>query len=215
MQARQLLYSGFKRLFDLLLSLVALIFLAPLFSAIALAIKLDSKGPIVFRQTRIGRGGKEFTCYKFRSMVHNADQSAYERFLKEVMHSDSDSAKDQPFRLKNGQDDPRITRVGRWLRNTSLDELPQLFNVLKGEMSIVGPRPDMPLSVEGYTDFESQRLQVLPGITGLWQVSGRADTTVRQMFELDAKYVTECSLWMDLKILLKTIPVVISRKGAG
>lgn len=218
-QARRRVYIVIKRIFDLVSSIVALVVLAPLFLVIAVMIRLDSPGPAFFCQPRIGRGGKPFTCYKFRSMLHNADQTVYEQFLKEVMYNGSDvsygDSKDVPFRLKAGWMDTRITRVGRWLRITSLDELPQLFNVLRGEMSIVGPRPDVPLSVEGYTEFERIRLEVLPGITGLWQVSGRANLTVRQMFEMDVRYVDQQSLWLDLKIFLKTIPVVISRKGAS
>jgi len=212
------IYPLIKRLFDFMVSLVALILLSPILILIAVVIRLDSPGPSIFRQTRIGKGGKPFTCYKLRTMTDNADQTVYEQFIKDVMHSESSSntdSKDVPFRMKTGWNDPRITRVGRFLRVTSLDELPQLFNVLKGDMSLVGPRPDMPLSVEGYTESERRRLEVLPGITGLWQTSGRADLTVRQMFELDVRYVDQRSLWLDLKIFLKTIPVVIGRKGAG
>lgn len=210
-------YRVVKRLLDLVLSLIALPVLSPCFALIGVLIRLDSPGPAIFRQIRVGKGGKEFSCYKFRSMVHNADQTVYERFLKEVMRGDANSekGKDQPFRLKIGSDDPRVTQLGRWLRVTSLDELPQLLNVIKGDMSLVGPRPDVPLSVEAYGPFERQRLEVLPGITGLWQVSGRAGLTVRDMFELDARYVEQCSLWMDLKILLRTIPAVITTKGAA
>jgi lipopolysaccharide/colanic/teichoic acid biosynthesis glycosyltransferase len=208
-----------KRLFDLVFSIVALVVSAPLILVIAVMIRLDSPGPTFFRQPRIGRGGRPFTCYKFRSMEHNADQTVYEQFLKEVMHNGSDGfngdSKDVPFRLKAGWVDNRITRVGGWLRITSLDELPQLFNVLRGEMSIIGPRPDVPLSVEGYTEIEQRRLEVLPGMTGLWQVSGRANLTVRQMFELDVRYVDEISPWLDFQIFIKTIPAVLRRDGAG
>ena len=218
LRTKRRIYPLIKRLFDFVVSLISLILLTPLLILIAIVIRLDSPGPSIFRQTRIGKGDKPFTCYKFRTMTDDADQTVYEQFIKDVMHSEPSSdndSKDVPFRLKTGWNDPRITRVGRFLRVASLDELPQLFNVLKGEMSLVGPRPDMPLSVEGYTKDERRRLEVLPGITGLWQISGRADLTVRQMFELDARYVNQQSLWLDLKIFLKTIPVVISRKGAG
>ena len=218
LRTKRRIYPLIKRLFDFVVSLISLILLTPLLILIAIVIRLDSPGPSIFRQTRIGKGNKPFTCYKFRTMTDDADQTVYEQFIKDVMHRDPSSgndSKDVPFRLKTGWNDPRITRVGRFLRVASLDELPQLFNVLKGEMSLVGPRPDMPLSVEGYTKDERRRLEVLPGITGLWQTSGRADLTVRQMFELDARYVDQQSLWLDLKIFLKTIPVVISRKGAG
>jgi lipopolysaccharide/colanic/teichoic acid biosynthesis glycosyltransferase len=212
------IYPLIKRLFDLVVSLVTFILLSPLLILISVVIKLDSPGPSLFRQTRIGKGGKPFTCYKFRTMVDNADQTIYEQFIKEVMHNEPNSdkdSKDVPFRMKIGWKDSRITRIGRFLRVTSIDELPQLFNVLKGEMSIVGPRPEVPLAVEGYTEYERRRLEVLPGITGLWQISGRSNLTVRQMFVLDVSYVDHRSLWLDLKIFLKTIPVVIARKGTG
>jgi lipopolysaccharide/colanic/teichoic acid biosynthesis glycosyltransferase len=218
-KARLRVYMVIKRLFDRVFSIAALVVLVPLFLVIAVMIRVDSPGPIFFCQPRIGKGGKPFKCYKFRSMVHNADQTVYEQFLKEVMHNGSDvskgDSKDVPFRLKAGWVDNRITRVGHWLRITSMDELPQLFNVIKSEMSIIGPRPDVPLSVEGYTEIERRRLEVLPGITGLWQVSGRANLTVRQMFELDARYVEEQSLWLDFQILMKTFPAVLRRDGAG
>jgi lipopolysaccharide/colanic/teichoic acid biosynthesis glycosyltransferase len=211
------MYTCLKRLMDLLVSLAATIILLPVFIIIAIAIKIDSPGPVFFKQTRIGKGGKPFICYKFRSMVHNADQSVYEEFLKDVMHGDADGPKGEgvSFQLKSGWVDPRITKVGRLLRKTSMDEFAQMINVFKGDMSWVGPRPDMPLSVAGYTDFERKRLDVLPGISGLWQISGRASLTLRQMFELDAKYVDECSLWLDIVILFKTIPAVIRRDGAA
>lgn len=217
MPKHQRLYPVVKRLFDLVLGLIAVIVLAPVFLVIALLIKLDSEGPVLFRQVRVGKNGKEFVCYKFRSMVHNADQSAFEQFVKQAMKGNPDSPKgmNQPFRLKTDWHDPRITRVGRVLRRTTLDELPQLFNVIKGEMSLVGPRPDVPASVEEYTAFERKRLEVLPGMAGLWVASGRANLTVRDMFKLDAKYVDQCSFWTDLKILLKTIPAVIRGEGAG
>lgn len=210
-------YDIIKRLMDYSLSLLIVIILGPFFLLIAILIKIDTTGPVIFSQIRIGRQGKPFVCFKFRSMVHGADQSVYEQFLMDVMHGSSDGPKgqDQNFKLKTGAVDQRVTKVGRWLRVTSMDELPQLFNVLKGDMSLVGPRPDMPLSVQGYSDFERKRLAVVPGITGLWQVSGRANLTVRQMFELDSQYVDSRSLLMDLTILIKTFPAVLRRDGAA
>lgn len=210
------LYTVTKRLVDLAISLCALVVLSPVFLLIAVAIKLDSAGPVFFRQVRIGQHGAKFTCYKFRSMVQNADQKVYEDFIKQAMRANSNAPKGSgcPFRLKQNQIDSRITRVGAFLRRTSLDELPQLVNVLKGDMSLVGPRPDVPASVEEYSAFEGRRLQVLPGITGLWQVSGRANLTVRDMFELDSEYVEKCSLGVDLQILMKTIPAIIKMDGA-
>jgi len=205
-----------KRLMDVALSLVALIILIPFFFLVALAIKTDSLGSVIFHQIRIGKNGKPFVCYKFRSMFENADQSVYTQFLKEVMHNnDEQKGLNHSFRVKNGKADSRVTRLGRIIRSTSIDELPQLINVLTGDMSLVGPRPDMPLSVDGYSEFERKRLLVKPGMTGLWQVSGRARLTVRQMFELDNRYVDNFSIWLDIKILLNTLPAVIRRDGAA
>ncbi len=212
----QMMYAAVKRVFDVILSVMILVVLSPLFLIIAAAIKIDSLGPAFFRQTRIGKGGKPFICYKFRSMTHNADQKVYEDFIKQAMKGESGSprGKGQPFLLKQGRNDPRVTRVGRVLRQISFDELPQFFNVVKGDMSLVGPRPDVPASVEEYTAFEQRRLEVIPGITGLWQVSGRASLTLGEMFALDAQYVDQRSLWLDFIILLKTVPAVVRGHGA-
>lgn len=171
---------------------------------IALAIKLDSPGPVLFRQTRIGKGGKPFTLYKFRSMVDGAD-----RQQEALRRATGRSA--LLFKLR---DDPRVTRVGRFLRRTSLDELPQFFNVLKGEMSVVGPRPPVPEEVAEYQDWHLQRLLVTPGLTGLWQVNGRSDLTFDEMVRLDLYYVENWSPWLDLKVILRTVPVVLTGRGA-
>ena len=193
-----------KRSMDLAIATTVLVLAAPLMLLIALAIKLDSPGPVLFRQTRIGKGGKPFTLYKFRSMVDGAD-----RQQEALRRATGRSA--LLFKLR---DDPRVTRVGRFLRRTSLDELPQFFNVLKGEMSVVGPRPPVPEEVAEYQDWHLQRLLVTPGLTGLWQVNGRSDLTFDEMVRLDLYYVENWSPWLDLKVILRTVPVVLTGRGA-
>jgi exopolysaccharide biosynthesis polyprenyl glycosylphosphotransferase len=198
-------HSAIKRGFDLVLStLVLFIALIPM-GLIALAIKRAGGGPILYRQTRIGRHQVPFTLYKFRCMTIDADQRRDELLR---------SASGQDSRLFKLPDDPRITGVGRVLRRWSLDELPQVFNVLMGEMSLVGPRPQMPEEVAGYEDWHFQRLLVSPGITGLWQVNGRSDLTFDEMVRLDLYYAEHWSLWLDAKILLRTIPTVLRGRGA-
>lgn len=194
----------FKRLMDLLVAGTALLILAPLMLLIALAIRLDSSGPIFFRQQRVGRGGKLFTVYKFRSMIENAEEvRPYLDALNEV--------EGPMFKMK---EDPRRTRVGRILRRTSLDELPQLINVLRGEMSLVGPRPALPSEVAQYQEWHKKRLEVSPGITGLWQVSGRNRLTFDEMVLLDIYYVENWSPLLDLRIMFKTVPTVLIGEGA-
>jgi len=171
---------------------------------IALAIKLDSPGPILFRQVRVGKGGRHFILYKFRSMVDGAEQQ--QPVLQEVYGRSA-----LLFKLR---DDPRVTRVGRFLRRTSLDELPQFFNVLKGEMSVVGPRPPVPAEVAEYQDWHLQRLMVTPGLTGLWQVNGRSDLSFDEMVRLDLYYAEHWSPWLDIKLMLRTVPVVLTGRGA-
>lgn len=199
-----------KRIFDLLTATIALVLLLPIFLLLAILIKFDSEGPAFYTQKRLGKGGRYFNFYKFRSMFKDADKIISREFRKEY-------ADGFLFKLQN---DPRTTKVGKFLRRYSLDELPQLFNVLKGEMSLVGPRP-LPTadieyleSKENYNFWASQRINVLPGITGLWQVSGRSNLTFEEMTELDIYYVEKWSLWLDIKILLKTLPMVLSGKGA-
>ncbi|MBC8161082.1 MAG: sugar transferase [Roseiflexaceae bacterium] len=193
-----------KRVIDLALVLLASPIIL-LFSALcAIAIRRDSDGPIVFEQTRVGKGGRQFTCYKFRTMVPNAEA------LKAELAGQNEA--DGPiFKIKN---DPRLTRVGRWLRRTSLDELPQFWNVLKGDMSIVGPRPPTPAEVASYEPWHRRRLEVTPGLTGLWQVLGRSDTPFDEMVRLDIYYAENWSPAMDLRIILQTVPVVLTAKGA-
>lgn len=193
-----------KRAFDLAASLILLVLAVPLWLLIALAIKLDSQGPVLFRQVRLGKGGKPFIAYKFRSMKVGAEE--------EIARLSALNEADGPiFKMKR---DPRHTRVGRLLRRSSLDELPQLLNVIRGEMSLVGPRPPLPSEVEQYEPWHRKRLEVAPGMTGLWQVSGRSELPFDEMVLLDVYYVENWSLALDFTILLRTIPAVISGSGA-
>ncbi|MBI4317967.1 MAG: sugar transferase [Chloroflexi bacterium] len=193
-----------KRLFEASLVGAAMIALAPLFLVVAMAIKLDSPGPAIYRQTRVGRGGKSFQIYKFRSMRPNAEQ-----LLPELMEFNEVAG--PLFKLRN---DPRVTRVGKLIRRLSIDEFPQLFNVLQGTMCLVGPRPPLPWEVEQYEEWQLRRLEAKPGITGLWQISGRSDLSFSDMVNLDLYYIDNWSLGLDLTILLRTIPTVLSAKGA-
>ena len=193
-----------KRIFDIAGAFVLIVLSAPVFLWSALAIKLHDGGPVLFRQTRIGQNGREFPCLKFRSMVPDA-----ERRLSEL-HEDSGYTTGL-FKMKQ---DPRITRPGRWLRRYSLDELPQLFNVLYGDMSLVGPRPPLPSEVAHYTDDTRRRLRVRPGMTGLWQVSGRSDLSWSEAVRLDLYYVDNWSMLQDLNILAKTLGAVMGSRGA-
>lgn len=193
-----------KRAADIILSILGIIIISPILLIVALLIKLDSKGHVFIHQKRVGKNGAPFHMHKFRSMVNNAEE------LKEQLEKYNEA--DGPaFKMKN---DPRITRVGRFIRKFSIDELPQLFNVLKGEMSLIGPRPPLPNEVEQYTDFQWRRLDIRPGITGLWQVSGRSDITFDEWVKLDLYYIEKWSISLELKILLKTIPVVLKGEGA-
>jgi exopolysaccharide biosynthesis polyprenyl glycosylphosphotransferase len=193
-----------KRLFDLVLGTALLVLLAPLFPLIALAIRLDSPGPVLFRQQRVGENGALFGMWKFRTMVRDA-----EALTPQVLQRTPDGQL-----LHKRQDDPRVTRVGRFLRRHSLDELPQLINVLKGEMSLVGPRPELPWMVEHYADWQRKRFAAPPGLTGWWQVSGRSERPMHLHVEDDLYYIQNYSLWLDLRILWRTIGVVISGQGA-
>jgi exopolysaccharide biosynthesis polyprenyl glycosylphosphotransferase len=209
-------YRIMKRCFDIVGSALGVLLTAPLLLLIAIAIKLTSKGPVFFRQTRIGQGGKPFVFLKFRSMYVNNDHSIHRDYVtrmiagQKVAHDDGTAT--GLYKIHN---DPRITRVGAILRRSSLDEMPQLFNVLKGDMSLIGPRPPVPYEVERYSPWHRRRLtEAKPGITGLWQVSGRSRTTFDEMVRLDLQYVLRWSLWLDLKILLKTPLAVVSGNGA-
>ena len=193
-----------KRAFDVVASLIILVVLAPLFAAIAVAIRLESRGPVLFRQRRVGQNGREFWLYKFRSMCVDAEARSHE--LKQ--HNEMDGP---AFKMRG---DPRVTRVGRLLRRTSLDEFPQFWNVLRGEMSVVGPRPPLPSEVKLYKRWQRRRLSVRPGITCIWQISGRSELDFAQWMALDLEYIDNWSLWGDIKIVLQTIPAVLWGKGA-
>ena len=205
-----------KRIMDVTVSLFALVFLAPLFLMIAAAIKATSKGPIFFRQRRIGQHGKSFVFLKFRSMQVNNEAAIHKQYVQKLIAGKADK---QPSK-GNGEGfyklskDPRVTRVGAFLRKTSMDELPQFMNVLKGEMSLVGPRPPIPYEVEAYDVWHHQRLLEKPGITGLWQVSGRSRVTFDEMVRLDLRYARSWSPWEDIKILLRTPRAVVIGDGA-
>ena len=196
--------SGLKRVADLVLAAVGLLLLAPLFVLVALLIKLDSPGPVFYRQQRVGKNGRRFWMLKFRSMRPDAD-----RLLAELRARNEASG--PLFKMRT---DPRVTRIGRLLRRYSIDELPQLLNVLKGEMSLIGPRPPLPTEVDKYEDWQFGRLRATPGLTGLWQVSGRSEVPFQDMVRLDLHYIRNWSLGMDIEILLRTIPAILTSRGA-
>lgn len=243
------MYTKIKRAFDLLASASLLVLLLPLFVLIGVCIRLDSDGPVFFRQTRVSRnrrtcrerrvlsspaagiserraardrrlqdiGGRPFTIYKFRTMYHNCDSEMHRRYMEGLIRNHpvdaeaADGSKECLFKLHR---DPRVTRVGRLLRKLSLDELPQLINVLYGDMSLVGPRPELPYAVLLYQEWHRRRLQVLPGITGWWQVKGRSRVSFDEAVQMDIYYAEHCSLLLDLKILLLTPWAVLSGRGA-
>jgi lipopolysaccharide/colanic/teichoic acid biosynthesis glycosyltransferase len=213
--SRRQTYEVLKRLVDASLAVALLVLLAPVLVVCALLVALDSPGPVLYRQERVGEGGRRFAFLKFRSMHVNVDSqvhAAYTRdFIAGTAARRSDGEK-QLFKLLN---DPRVTRVGYWLRRFSLDELPQLWNVVRGDMSLVGPRPPVPYEVEHYLPAHMERLLVKPGITGLWQVSGRNKTTFEEMVALDVEYIRERSLRLDALILLKTVPVALLGRDGG
>jgi exopolysaccharide biosynthesis polyprenyl glycosylphosphotransferase len=194
----------FKRIFDAAFSFAVLIVLSPLLLCIAAMIRVTSPGPVLFRQTRCGLGGRRFMLYKFRSMINNAEQMRAE--LHQLNELDG-----PVFKIS---DDPRITTVGRWLRRFSLDELPQLWNILRGDMSFVGPRPAVPEEVEQYEDWQRRRLRMRPGLTCTWVLEGRNHVDFNRWMQLDLTYIDNWSLWLDFKIFLRTIPIVLSGRGA-
>ena len=205
-----------KRVFDILIAAVLIIALSPLWLLIALFIKFDSKGAILFRQERVGMDGRRFLCYKFRTMQADADEELHrEAYRKNIEGAtEANAGDDEKPVFGKVKDDPRVTRVGRFLRRTSLDELPQFLNVLIGDMSVVGARPPIPYEVEDYDLRHRKRLDMKPGITGLWQVSGRNRLPFEEMVELDLYYIANWSLWLDLKIILLTLPAVLRGDGA-
>jgi exopolysaccharide biosynthesis polyprenyl glycosylphosphotransferase len=196
--------SWVKRATDLILISAGLVLISPLLLAVAIAIKLDSRGPILYRQERVGKNGRPFWMYKFRSMCEDADRRL------EALRARNE-ASGPLFKMR---EDPRVTRVGRFIRRWSLDELPQLFNVLRGEMSLVGPRPPIPSEVDKYEDWQLGRLRAVPGLTGLWQVSGRSEVSFHDMVRLDLHYIRNWSFGLDFEILVRTIPAVLTNRGA-
>lgn len=204
-QNKRYIYRISKRIFDFVASLLGLIILPPLFLIVAIAIKIeDPRGSVFYSQIRLGKKQEPFKMYKFRPMIVDAD-----KHLKELL--DENEVDGAMFKMK---EDPRVTKVGQFIRKYSIDELPQLFNVLLGDMSLVGPRPPLPREVKEYTDYDKQRLSVKPGCTGLWQVSGRNDVGFHEMVELDLKYINRRCFFFDLYVLLKTILVFIKPNGA-
>ncbi|MGW6662154.1 sugar transferase [Peribacillus sp. NPDC055009] len=198
-------YLRMKRLIDIIGSLLGLILLLPIFLIVAILIKIeDPKGPVFFKQVRIGKDETEFQMYKFRSMVTDAEER-----LKDLLTLNEVSG--AMFKMKN---DPRITRIGKFIRKTSIDELPQLWNVLKGDMSLVGPRPPLEREVEEYSSYDKQRLLVTPGCTGLWQVTARNNVGFKEMVELDIQYIRKRTIYFDMKIVLKTVVVLFGSKAA-
>ncbi|PGH73516.1 multidrug MFS transporter [Bacillus thuringiensis] len=194
-----------KRCVDFMGALCGLIILSPVFLMVAILIKYeDPKGPVFFKQIRMGKNGRNFYMYKFRSMVTDA-----EKRLEDLLIQNEVSG--AMFKMK---DDPRVTQIGKFIRRTSIDELPQLINVLKGEMSLVGPRPPLPREVQEYTNYDRQRLMVKPGCTGIWQISGRSSLSFAEMVELDIEYIINRNLILDFKIIIKTVGVMLFDKNA-
>ena len=201
----RLIYSILKRVIDVVGALFGLIILSPILIIVGVLIKLESKGPIIFAQKRVGLNGKEFKMYKFRSMVANAEE------IKEKLKEKNEMSGPM-FKMKN---DPRITKVGKFIRKTSIDELPQLINVLKGDMSLVGPRPSLPNEVKEFVPWMLKRLEVKPGLTCYWQVMGRNNIDFENWMKLDIKYVNERSFWLDIKLIFKTFFVLFGDKNAS
>lgn len=198
-------YYAIKRTMDVIGALCGIVFLSPILLITAILIKLESKGPVVFSQERVGLNGEIFKMYKFRSMVTNAEE-----ILDKL--KDKNEMSGPMFKIK---DDPRITKIGKFIRKTSIDELPQLFNVLKGEMTLVGPRPSLPREVVHFTEYQKLRLLAKPGLTCYWQVSGRNNIDFEEWMELDVKYVRERSTWIDIKLIFKTVGVLFGDDNAA
>ncbi len=201
----KLYYIVLKRIFDILLSLIGLLILSPIFILLFIIIKIDSKGPVFFSHTRLGKSGNNIKVYKFRTMVSNAEE-VFNNFTEEQKREFEIN-----FKLDN---DPRITKVGNFLRKTSLDELPQLLNILLGDMSIVGPRPIVKKEIEKYGEYAGKLFSVTPGLTGYWQANGRSDTTYEERVKMDMYYIDNRSLFLDFKIIIKTFVSVLRKEGA-
>lgn len=201
----RVLYLMIKRMMDIICAVFGIVLLLPLFLIVSVLIKLeDPKGSVFFYQTRIGKYEKPFRMYKFRSMVSNAEE-LLEKFL------DQNEVNGAMFKMK---EDPRITKVGKFIRKTSIDELPQLWNVIRGEMTLVGPRPALPREVNQYSSYDKLRLKVTPGCTGLWQVSGRNNLSFNEMLELDLEYIERRGLWLDIKLMFRTVKIIIFPNSA-
>ncbi|MBD5639102.1 sugar transferase [Clostridium botulinum] len=203
--SKTIMYFVIKKIIDLLGSIIGLILLSPILIITAIAIKLDSKGPVFFIQERVGKNEQAFDMYKFRSMVIDAEEKLYK--LK-----DKNEMSGPMFKMK---DDPRITKIGRFIRKTSIDELPQLFNVLKGEMSLVGPRPNLPREVIKFTDYQKNKFLAKPGLTCYWQVMGRNNIDFEDWIELDIKYIRKRNTWEDIKLIFKTVGVLFGDDNAS
>lgn len=203
--SKKTMYNIGKRFIDIVGSIAGIIVLSPFLLIIAILVRLDSKGPVLFSHKRLGLGGKIIKVYKFRTMVSNAEE------LLKKLTPQQKIEYEKNFKLEN---DPRITKLGKFLRESSIDELPQLLNVLKGEMTAVGPRPIVPTELQKYGEFGEKLLSVKPGLTGSWQTSGRSDTTYEERIQLDMEYIDTRTLWMDIKIAFKTLGVVFKKSGA-
>jgi lipopolysaccharide/colanic/teichoic acid biosynthesis glycosyltransferase len=208
-------YLRLKRLIDILFTLLILPFLVPVALVVALAIRLDSPGPVFFRQKRVGRNGHEFSMLKFRSMYVDSGESIHREAIAKYMSGQTVSGTTEDDLSYKVVDDPRVTKVGRFLRKTSIDELPQFFNVLRGEMTLVGPRPPLPYEVERYSQHDWLRLQGKPGLTGYWQVYGRSRVTFSSMVEMDIEYLQKQSLREDMKLIFLTVPVMVMGQGGA
>lgn len=208
-------YLKWKRVLDFAFTLLISPFVLLVCIIIALCIKLDSKGPIFYRQKRIGQDGAEFEMLKFRSMYTNSDSAAHHEKIMRYMNGEKLNEDGVPHLAYKDAKDPRITRVGRFIRKTSLDELPQFLNVLRGEMTLVGPRPPLPYEVELYNSHDRLRLAGKPGLTGTWQVYGRSRVTFQNMVEMDIEYLQDQSLWKDLKLIFLTVPVMVFARGGA
>jgi lipopolysaccharide/colanic/teichoic acid biosynthesis glycosyltransferase len=208
-------YELWKNIFDRVLALMFLVTLSPLFAFIAIVIKLDSRGKIIFCREQVGKNGKNFIMYKFRTMIADNDDKEYKSYLKKYINEGTPYTTDE-----NGQpiykvvNDPRVTRFGVWLRKSNMDELPQFFNVLKGDMSLVGPRPDVPFAVDMYQEWHRERLNIKPGLMGLWQVGNRKSASFEEMVCLDIEYIKKQSLILDVKIIMKTIITILRGDGS-